>query len=130
MKTINELYKDLSIDMGKSWNRDVSISVGARAVKNSLIGIVTTRKGEKPFNPDFGCDINDSLFENMNPLTANTIEKSITSAIRKFEKRVLKLSVNIQTEYDKNSVLVTIQFSILDNPNVLEQLKLQLSAVR
>lgn len=126
MKTINELFKDISPELTMAWNRDVASSVGARAVKNSILGIITTQKGDKPFDPEFGCDITDSLFENMTPLTANTIEKSITSAIRTYEPRVVRLSVAVESRYDSNSVIVTVMFSILDNPDTIEQLKLQL----
>lgn len=130
MQNINDMYKDLSPELTMAWNRDVASSNGARAVKNSLLGIITTPKGSKPFDPDFGCEIGDSLFENMTPLTANTIEKSITSAIRKYEGRIVRLNVQVQAQYDNNSVIVTVLFSILDNPDTLEQLKLQLRGAR
>ena len=126
MKTINEMYKDISPTMSQGWNRDVSASVGARAVKNSLLGIITSPKGSKPFDPNFGCDIGDSLFENMTPLTVSTAQKTITSAIRTYEPRIVRLTVDVQAQYDTNTVIVTILFSILDNPDTLEQLKLQL----
>lgn len=130
MKNINDLYKDISPELSKSWNRDVASSVGARAVKNSLLGIITTPKGSRPFDPEFGCDIGDALFENMTPLTVSTVEKSITSAIRTYEPRILRLSVQVQAQYDNNAIIVTVMFSILDNPDALEQLKLQLSGSR
>lgn len=126
MNNINKMYTDISPEMEMSWNRDISKSVGTRAVKNSLLGIVTTRKGSKPFDPDFGCDVGDSLFENMNPLTANTLERSITAAIRTYEPRVVELSVGVIPQYDANTIIIEIRFSILDNPDVLELLKLQL----
>lgn len=127
MRNINEMYKDLAVGMTMAWNRDVASANGARAVKNSLIGIITTKKGERAFNPDFGCDISDALFESMTPLTANTIEKSIISAIRTYEPRIVRLNVTVDAQYDSNAAIVTIMFSILDNPDTLEQLKLKLS---
>lgn len=130
MKTINDLYKDISPELTMSWNKDISPSVGARAVKNSLLGIITTPKGSRPFDPEFGCDIGEALFENMTPLTANTVEKSITSAIRTYEPRIVRLNVSVDAQYDTNSIIVTVMFSILDNPDTLEQLKLQLSSNR
>lgn len=127
MQNINDMYKDISPGMTLSWNRDIASSNGARAVKNSLIGIITTPKGSKPFDPNFGCEIGESLFENMTPLTVNTIEKSITSAIRTYEPRVLRLNVDVQAQYDANAIIVTVLFSILDNPDTLQELKLQLA---
>lgn len=126
MNNINEMYTDISPNMDKAWNRDIAKSVGARSVKNAVLGIVTTRKGGKPFEPDFGCDIEQALFENMTPLTANTFERTITAAIRQYEPRIVRLAVGVTPEYDANSVIVDIRFSILDNPDVLQTIKLQL----
>lgn len=124
---INEMYTDISPEMTMAWNRDVAKAVGTRAVKNSLLGIITSRKGSKPFDPEFGCDMSDQLFENLSPLTANTLEKSITAAVRAYEPRIVRLSVTVTPQYDANAVIVDVRFSILDNPDTLEALKLQLS---
>lgn len=125
--TVNQMYTDISPEMTMAWNKDVSKSIGIRAVKNSLLGIITSRKGSKPFDPDFGCDMSDQLFENLTPLTANTLEKSITAAVRQYEPRVVRLVVNVSPQYDANTLIVDVRFSILDNPDTLETLKLQLS---
>jgi phage baseplate assembly protein W len=125
--SINQMYTDISPEMSMAWNRDVAKSVGTRAVKNSLLGIITTRKGSKPFDPEFGCDMSDQLFENLSPLTANTLERSITAAVRTYEPRIVRLGVNVIPQYDLNTIIVDVRFSILDNPDTLEALKLQLS---
>ncbi|QQO96390.1 baseplate wedge subunit [Acinetobacter phage Minot] len=130
MQNINDLYTDISPELTRAWNMDVAASVGARAVKNSLLGIITTPKGSRPFDPEFGCDIGNALFENMSPLTVNTVEKSITSAIRTYEPRIVRLNVAVQAQYDNNAIIVTVTFSILDNPDTLEQIKIQLSGDR
>lgn len=124
---INLLYSDISPDFGKSWDNDVQATKGARAVKNSIMGIVSTRKGSRPFNPDFGCDITNALFDNMTPLTEETVRTNVLSAIRNYEPRVYNVSVDAVADYDNNQLLVTITFSIIDNPDVLEQIKLRLS---
>lgn len=128
MSNINLLYSDLSPGMNQAWDNDVQRVVGARAVKNSLLGIITTRKGSRPFNPAFGCDLTDQLFENMTPLTADTIRTNIITAVRNFEPRIFNLYIDVQPIYDDNTVIVTVRFSIVDNPDTLEQIKLQLGA--
>ncbi|QOI66399.1 baseplate wedge subunit [Erwinia phage FBB1] len=127
---INLLYSDLDPQMDKAWNKDVAESVGARSVKNSLVGIITTKKGTRPFQPDFGCGLADELFENMTPLTADTIQRNITSAIRNYEQRVNRLLVQVTPLYDQNSLIVSIMFSIVDNPDTLQEIKLKLQASR
>ncbi|ASZ76445.1 baseplate wedge subunit [Proteus phage PM2] len=111
----------------KGWDKDLHKVVGDRAVKNSILGIISTRKGSRPFDPEFGCNITDQLFENMSPLIEDTIERSIVSAIKNYEPRVQRLKVSVTTLYDSNSIIVDIIFSIVDNPDTLEQIKVQLS---
>lgn len=127
---IDNMYSDLDPDLRMAWDKDVARTVGARAVKNSILGIITTRKGSRPFNPDFGCSLSDELFENMTPLTADTIQRNIVSAIQTYEPRVERLRVEVLALYDDNAVVVTVMFSIVDDPDVLERIKIQLRASR
>ncbi|AKO61160.1 baseplate wedge subunit [Escherichia phage APCEc01] len=128
MSNINKLYSDIDPEMRMDWNKDVARSVGLRSIKNSLLGIVTTRKGSRPFDPEFGCDLVDELFENMTPLTADTIERNIQAAVRNYEPRIDKLSVSVTPVYDDYMVIVEIRFSVVDNPDDIEQIKLQLAS--
>lgn len=128
MSNINLMYVDISPDLSKDWNNDISLAKGSRAIKNSILGIITTRKGSRPFDPNFGCDLNDQLFENMTPLVQNTLETTIKRAIVTYEPRILSLSVSVDPVYDTNSIIVTIRFTILDNPDKLELLKLKLES--
>ncbi|QJT71704.1 baseplate wedge subunit / tail lysozyme [Shewanella phage Thanatos-1] len=122
----DELYVDLDPTMQQSWNLDVASTKGLRAVRNSMVSIITTKKGSRPFYPEFGCDINEQLFENMTVLVADTLERNIISSIKAFEPRVDQLYVNAIPSYESNAILVEIRFSIIDNPDVIEQLKLEL----
>lgn len=129
MTNLNLLYTDVDPELKPSWNRDIATSTGARAIKNSLLGIIMTKKGTRPFDPEFGCDLGDQLFENLTPLVADTVERSIVAAIRAYEPRVLRLAVTVTPLYDANELNVEVAFSILDNPDVLEQLKIRLSNI-
>ena len=128
MSNINKLYSDIDPEMKMDWDKDVSRSLGLRSIKNSLLGIITTRKGSRPFDPEFGCDLSDQLFENMTPLTADTVERNIESAVRNYEPRIDKLSVNVIPVYDDYTLIVEIRFSVIDNPDDIEQIKLQLAS--
>lgn len=122
------LYSDIEPNLTRDWNKDVAASKGASAVKNSLIGIVSTQKGTRPFDSNFGCEIGEQIFENMNPLTAESVRTSIISAIRAYEPRVYNLKVDVIPVYDENRITVTIYYSIIDEPEDVERIKLELSA--
>lgn len=127
MGNMNLLYSDLDPGLNKAWDNDVQKIRGARAVKMSLLGIILTKKGTRAFDPEFGCDIDGQLFENMSPLIADTIERNIKLAIRDYEPRIDKLRVNVIALHDSNAIIVEVIFSIVDNPDVLEQIKLRLT---
>ncbi|AAQ81496.1 gp25 [Aeromonas phage 31] len=124
---INMLYSDLDPNFGKSWDNDVLMTKGSRAVKNSIIGIVSTPIGSRAFNPYFGCDLPDQLFENITPLVIDTVERNIKTAIRNFEPRVYNLTVDSIGNFDNNELIVTIRFSIVDNPALIDEIKMRLS---
>lgn len=122
------MYSDFDPDMRMAWDNDVTRTTGARAVKNSLLGIITTRKGSRPFDPEFGCNLSDELFENMTPLTADTIRRNIVSAVRNYEPRINRLSVEVLPLYDDNAIIVTVLFSIVDDPDTLERIRIQMKS--
>lgn len=128
MGNMNLLYSDLDPSLSIAWDKDVAKITGARAVKMSLLGIILTKKGSRAFDPDFGCDISDQLFENMTPLVSQTIENNIILAVRNYEPRIDKLYVHVTPLYDSGAAIVEVRFSIVDNPDVLEQIKLKLSS--
>lgn len=125
---IDKMYSDFDPDMRMAWDNDVTRTTGARAVKNSLLGIITTRKGSRPFDPEFGCNLSDELFENMTPLTADTIRRNIVSAIQNYEPRINRLSVEVLPLYDDNAIIVTVLFSIVDDPDTLERIRIQMKS--
>lgn len=126
MITINQLYTDMEPDLKTGWNKDIQKVTGLTAVKNSILGIIKTRKGTRPFQPDFGCGLSDELFENMNPLTEDTLSKSITTAISTYEPRVASVSCTVNSIYDDNTLIVTIYFTVIDNPDTINELKLSI----
>ncbi|QDH49119.1 baseplate wedge subunit [Pantoea phage Phynn] len=125
---IRLLYSDMEPNLVRDWNKDVTASKGSAAVRNALIGIVTCQKGTRPFDSQFGCDIGNQIFENMNPLTAESVRSSITASIRAYEPRVYNLDVEVVPVYDENSIIVTIYYSIIDEPEQIEKIKLALSS--
>lgn len=121
------IYSDIVPDMSSSWDRDVGVATNVRAVKNSLIGIIMTKKGTRPFDPYFGCDINNQLFENFDYDSRANVQESIIEAIKTYEPRIAKIGVDVTSNPDDNTLIVTIGFSIIEDPDTIESLKLQLS---
>ena len=56
-------YKDLGLDFTPHpVTGDVRPITNETAIKRSLANLINTRKGTRPFNPEYGCNISDYLF--------------------------------------------------------------------
>ena len=68
-----ETYKDLDFTFKQNPNtNDVGIKKDNAAVIQSVLNILRTNHGERPFNYNFGANLRAYLFENMTNITAET----------------------------------------------------------
>ena len=81
----------------------------ARAVRN----IVLTTPGEKFFDPDFGSSVSEILFENVDDITAVSIEDEIKSSLRNYEPRVELINLTVNPNFDENQFDVLISYRIV-----------------
>ena len=110
---VKRKYKDISMSFENNPLNDDLVSLSdTTAIARSLRNIVFTQPGEKFFNPDFGSRITESLFENVDEVSALTIEDEIRSSIINFEPRVNLSFVNVKPNPDDNEMNVTIEYEI------------------
>ena len=110
---VKRKYKDLSMSFETNPLNDDLVSLSdTTAIARSIRNIVFTSPGEKFFNPDFGSRISESLFENVDEVSALAIEDEIKSSIINFEPRVNLLFVNVNPNPDDNEMNVTIEYEI------------------
>lgn len=120
-------YSDVPTDLAiNTITRDVSATINERAVNQSLIGVISTKKGSRPFDPEFGCDINSSLFDNINDLSAYQVEKSIEEAILNYEPRIRLKRVDVLPIYDENTYVITIEYHLITDRTTIYRLKTEL----
>jgi len=106
-------FKDLSMSFKTNPLNDDLIGLkNTNAIARSLKNIVFTQPGEKFFNPDFGSRITESLFENVDDVSALAIEDEIRSSIINFEPRVNLLDVSVNPNPDDNEMNVVIQYEV------------------
>ena len=106
-------FKDLSMSFKTNpLNDDLIVLKNTSAIARSLKNIVFTQPGEKFFNPDFGSRITESLFENVDDVSALAIEDEIRSSIINFEPRVNLLNVSVNPIPDDNEMNVVIQYEV------------------
>ena len=111
---VKRKYKDLSMSFETNPLNDDLVSLSdTTAIARSLRNIVFTQPGEKFFNPDFGSRISESLFENVDNVSALAIKDEIKSSIINFEPRVKLLDTIVVPNPDDNEMVVTIEYEIV-----------------
>jgi len=110
---VKRKFKDISMSFETNPLNDDLVSLSdSSAIARSIRNIVFTQPGEKFFNPDFGSRISESLFENVDDVSALAIEDEIKSSIINFEPRVNLLNTNVVPNPDDNEMNVTIEYEI------------------
>ena len=111
---VKRKFKDISMSFQSNpLNDDLIALKNTTAIARSIRNIVFTQPGEKFFNPDFGSRISESLFENVDNVSALAIKDEIKSSIINFEPRVKLLDTIVVPNPDDNEMAVTIEYEIV-----------------
>ena len=120
-------FKDISLSFVRNpATDDVTTLSNERSIARSIRNLVSTLRGERFFQPDLGCDVNNLLFENYLDLNSiNVLEDEIRQTIEQYEPRVElnNESVSVIGDPDNNAIAVKINFRIIGieaQPQTLE----------
>ena len=98
MATIT-FFKDLPLDfIPHPVSGDVRPIINEAAIRRSLLNLLLTKKGSRPFYPEYGSTIFNFLFEPNSAFTVHNIKESIASTIKRFEPRVTLRNVDVNIE--------------------------------
>jgi len=114
-------YKDLDFTFKQNPNtNDVGIKKNNDAVKQSVLNILRTNHGERPFNYNFGANLRAYLFENMTSITAAQMSTSVNTALQNWEPRIEVLNTNIQAKASENDVYVTVTGRVKSSNEIID----------
>lgn len=121
MATQLSRYKDISMTFrAHPVTGDLTKLLDDDAVKASVINLVMTMNYECPFHPELGCYVRESLFDNISPMTAIKIRKSIEDVLNNFEPRITLLAVQVKVDPDSNGYMANIAYRINNRPDPVE----------
>ena len=114
LERVSQGFKDLSMTFqANPLNDDLIALKNANAIARSVRNIVFTLPGEKFFNPNFGSRITESLFENIDEISASIIIDEIRESIDNYEPRVELIDVKAFPNYENNAFDVNIVYEII-----------------
>jgi len=84
----------------------VAMSSDEADIQLSLQILLSTRKGERVMLPDYGCNLNEMLFEPMNTTFKSYISEMIRTAILYYEARIDLNSLLIDDSQDAEGIII------------------------
>ena len=106
-------FKDLSITFKKHpVTNDLVTVKDTSAIAQAIKSILLTRKGERPFKPEFGSGLQNALFAPLDYATSNMIKGEITSCLGRYEPRVLIKRIICTPDAQNNGYNVELEFKV------------------
>ena len=130
-RRISRAFKDISLSFDPHpVTGDLRVLKNEAAIRRSVRNIVQTIPTEKFFNPLFGSDIRESLFDFVDFGTASVIADQIQTSIENFEPRVDNLEIQVFPRPDQNEFEVNVIFDIIGQEFPTQEYSFLLEATR
>lgn len=87
-------------------------------VRQSILMILGTAKGDRIMRPDFGCGIHDLVFASNNPGTIGQVISEVRQALVQWEARIDVLEVDVYPDENQpNELLIQINYQVRTTNN-------------
>ena len=131
VERVSKGFKDISMSFKiNPINSDLIATKNETAIARSVRNLVLTRPGEKFFNPNLGSRVYESLFDNMDEVSASIVEDDIKDTVDNYEPRVRLISVKATPDYEGNAFDVVITYDIIGIDALPQQLAFALQSTR
>ena len=124
-------FKDINLSFKRHpVTNDVLTIRDEDAIKRSVKNIIFTILGEKPFQPNFGSVINESLFDLSTNLNEVRVTDEITTALVNYEPRISNIDGTVSVYPDSNELNATVQYDIIGVPSPTQEVDVLLFPAR
>lgn len=107
---------------------DIALKKNEQAIKQSIVNIILTNRGERPFDPNYGSNITSQLFENFDPIIESIIDEQVRVPIANYEPRAKVLDVSVTGS--GNSMSIAIQFKIISPSETVTSVNIPVERLR
>jgi|TARA_R100001163_G_C4875311_1_gene75196 phage baseplate assembly protein W len=131
VERISRGFKDISMSFEiNPISSDLIATKDETAIARSVRNLVLTRPGERFFNPNLGSRVYESLFDNVDDISASIVEDDIRDTVDNYEPRVKLVSVKATPDYQGNAFDVVITYNIIGIDASPQQLAFALQPTR
>lgn len=119
LSTRTRQYKDIDLKFENKPSGEIYKKTDAASVKQAVKNLLLTNRTEKPFQPYYGGNLNDFLFELSEDFDQEEIRDYIFSAVSNYEPRAVVLDVQSIILPDNNDVKVTVVFQVVSTSEIV-----------
>ena len=131
IERVSKSFKDISLSLQVNpLTYDLIDLKNETAIARSLRNLVFTLPGERFFNQNLGSKVSQSLFENIDDVSASILQDEIRNTIENYEPRVELIGVDVNPNYDDYEFNVTIRYYIVGIDALPQQLTFALQSAR
>ncbi|MEW6213500.1 MAG: GPW/gp25 family protein [Acidobacteriota bacterium] len=106
--------------LGVGWSYPVRVdAAGAiemahyeESVRQSILVILGTAKGERVMRPDFGCGIYDLVFEINSASTTGRVSQAVRDSLLLFEPRIDVRDIQVEVRNGGEAMLISIDYEV------------------
>ena len=131
VQRVSKPFKDISATFQTNpLNSDLIALKNENAISRSIRNLILTQPGDKPFQPDLGSEVYESLFETLDQITASSVQQQIENTIIKYEPRVDLRNVTVTGNIPNNAFDVLIDYEIIGIEASRQQITFALELTR
>lgn len=107
--------------LGIGWKYPVKVDIDGKIamseyevdIREAILIILGTAKGERVMRPDFGCGIHDLVFAPINPATISLVENSVREGLTLWEPRIELIKVEVSDKHSsEGKLLISIDYRV------------------
>jgi len=126
---IDYIYSDIDILLSRQTNGDLKKFTEENAIKQSLINILSTKKGDRRMYPTFGASLEEFLFEPMDKQTADRIGNTIMEEITYWDDRLVIEQIHVNANHDSQQYEINIYYHIGSVTTTVQNISFVLRAI-
>jgi phage baseplate assembly protein W len=118
----NEFSNSNNAFLGRGWGFPVTFAKGGNTaemleaesdINSDLLVLMLTAIGERVMRPDYGCNLDELVFETLSTTFATFITEQIRTAILLNEPRVKLDDVEYDPDYLEGRITITVHYTII-----------------
>ena len=118
----NDFSNSSNAFLGRGWGFPVTFAKGGNTVemleaesdiRSDLMVLMLTSLGERVMLPEYGCNLDHLIFEDLDTTLATYITEQIRTAILLHEPRIKLGDITYDPEYLEGRIMITIHYTII-----------------